>query len=369
METQPAAAARLDIATICRTAMRVGASDLHLKVGLPPMVRVNGSMRALPDLPPVGNEELGRGLWEIMNAVQRERFKTTNDCDLAYAIPGLARFRVSVFRQQGRIGAVLRAIPSLVKTIDDMAMPAVLKKIAAEPRGLVLVTGATGSGKSTTMAAILEEINRTLPHHILTIEDPVEFVFQDKKCIVNQREIGIDSPNFHQALRAALRQDPDVILIGELRDLETVEIAMSAAETGHLVIGTMHTIDAHETINRVVGFYEPYKQQQVRLGLGSVLRAIISQRLVPASAGGRVASMEILINTGIIYDCIVDPKRTREVRDQIRKGRATYGMQTFDQAIIEHIQSGRVSQDDGLKYANNPDEVALRLAGLGSDDD
>ncbi|MFZ5480995.1 MAG: type IV pilus twitching motility protein PilT [Myxococcota bacterium] len=359
----------MDLTTLCKLAMRVGASDIHLKCGNPPVFRIHGQLRPVPDMAQLTNDELGKALWDIMSPDQRERFKSTNECDLAHSVPGVARFRCNVFRQQQKIGAVLRAIPSVVRTIDEMNLPDVLKKVAQEPRGMVLVTGATGSGKSTTLAAIIEEINRTLPHHILTIEDPVEFVFQDKMCIINQREVGIDAKNFHNALRAALRQDPDVILIGELRDLETVEIALHAAETGHLVLGTLHTIDAHETINRIVGFFEPHQQHQIRLQLGSVLRAVVSQRLVPASVGGRVAALEIMLNTGTVYECIVDANRTREIRDHIRKGRATYGMQTFDQALYDLINSGKVQQDAGLKYANNPDEVALKLAGLGDDSD
>ncbi|MDP2312780.1 MAG: type IV pilus twitching motility protein PilT [Pseudomonadota bacterium] len=359
----------MDLASLCRLAMTTAASDIHLKVGMPPMLRIHGEIQPVANLPALTNDELAKAMWDIMSPVQRERFKATNDCDLAHTVPGVARFRCNVFRSQQRIGAVLRAIPSQVKTIDELQLPAVLKKVAREPRGMILVTGSTGSGKSTTLAAIIEEINRNLPHHILTIEDPIEFVFQDQRCVVNQREVGLDAPNFHQALRSALRQDPDVILIGELRDLETVEIAMHAAETGHLVLATLHTIDAHETINRIVGFFEPHQQQQIRLQLGSVLRAVVSQRLVPATSGGRVAALEIMLNTGTVYECIVDGSRTREVRDHIRKGRAQYGMQTFDQALYEHIQSGRVQQDQGLRFANNPDEVALRLSGLTDDSD
>jgi twitching motility protein PilT len=359
----------MDISQICRIAMQASASDIHLKVGLPPLLRIHGDIRPIANMPQVSNDELAKALWDIMSPVQRERFKTTNDCDLAHTVPGVARFRCNVFRSQQRIGAVLRAIPSQVRTIDELQLPPVLKKVAKEPRGLVLVTGATGSGKSTTLASIIEEINRTLPHHILTIEDPIEFVFTDQRCVVNQREVGLDASNFHAALRAALRQDPDVILIGELRDLETVEIAMHAAETGHLVLGTLHTIDAHETINRIIGFFEPHQQQQMRLQLGSVLRAVVSQRLVPATAGGRVAALEIMLNTGTVYECIIDGSRTREIRDHIRKGRAQYGMQTFDQALFDHITTGRVQQEHGLRFANNPDELALRLSGLADDAD
>ncbi len=359
----------MDLASICRAAVLAGASDIHLKVGTAPMMRLHGSIAPIGNLPAVNQDELGRALWDVMNPTQRERFKTTNECDLAYTFPGVARFRINAFRQQGKIGAVLRAIPTNVRSVDELKLPPVLKTMAGESRGLILVTGATGSGKSTTLAAMIEEINRTEPCHILTIEDPVEFQFADKKSIVNQREVGVDALNFNAALRAALRQDPDVILIGELRDLETVEIAMSAAETGHLVLGTLHTVDAHETINRIVGFFEPHHQQQIRLMLGSVLRGVVSQRLVPAAKGGRVAALEIMINTGTIYECIVDAKRTREIRDYMRKGRATYQTQTFDQHLFALVGEGRVTQDEALKYANNPDELALRLSGMGADDD
>jgi twitching motility protein PilT len=359
----------MDLAAICGAAVAAGASDIHLKAGLPPLMRLHGDIHPIPHQLAVNPDELARALWDVMNPGQRERFKTTNECDLATTFPGLARFRVNVFRQQGRIGAVLRTIPTLVRTIDELQLPPVLKKLAGEGRGLVLVTGATGSGKSTTLAAMIEEINREERCHILTIEDPVEFIFADKKSVVNQREVGIDALNFHNALRAALRQDPDVILIGELRDLETVEIALAAAETGHLVLGTLHTVDAHETVNRVIGFFEPHHQQQIRLTLGSVLRGVVSQRLVPGAKGGRVAALEIMVNTGTIYECLVDAKRTREIRDHMRKGRANYGTQTFDQHLLALVQEGRVVEAEALKYANNPDELALRLSGMGADDD
>ena len=359
----------MDLAAICRSAVSAGASDIHLKVGLPPLMRLHGEIRPIPAGVAVNQEALGRALWDVMNPGQREKFKTTNECDMAVTFDGVARFRVNAFRQQGKIGAVLRTIPTEVRTIEALKLPPVLKKLAAEERGLVLVTGATGSGKSTTLAAIIEEINRTEPCHILTIEDPVEFLFQDKRSLVNQREVGIDALNFHNALRSALRQDPDVILIGELRDLETVEIALSAAETGHLVLGTLHTVDAHETINRLISFFEPHHQQQIRLTLGSVLRGVVSQRLVAGAKGGRVAALEVMVNTGTIYECIVDAKRTREIRDHMRKGRATYQTQTFDQHLLQLIGEGRIDPDAAMRAANNPDELALRLSGLGADDD
>ncbi len=358
----------LDLTRLCSAAIQKSASDIHLKVGLNPVFRIHGQLVPQLEFPVIVNESLGTALWGIMSEHQRKRFQETNDCDLAYSVADLARFRCNVFRQQGKIGAVLRAIPSKVKTIDDLQLPATLKDIAQEARGMVLVTGATGSGKSTTLAAIIEEINRTHSHHILTIEDPTEFIFTDQKSVINQREVGVDSAEFHSALRAALRQDPDVIFIGELRDLETVEIALQAAETGHLLLGTLHTIDAHETINRLLGFFEPHQQAQIRLQLGSVLKAVISQRLVPAVGGGRAAAIEIMRNNGTVYECIVDGRRTREIRDHIRKGRANYGMQTFDQHIFDLIKAERITQDDGMRAANNPDELMLKITGLSDDD-
>lgn len=359
----------MDLAEIAKDAVRAGASDLHLKVGQPPLMRVHGEIRPLAGYAVVTQVELARSLWDIMSPIQQERFKATNECDLATNFSDVARFRVNVFRQQGKIGAVLRAIPTQIRTIDELKLPPVLKSMAAARHGLVLVTGATGCGKSTTLAAMLEEINRTTASHILTIEDPVEFIFADRKSVVNQREVGVDAINFHNALRAALRQDPDVILIGELRDLETVEIALAAAETGHLVMGTLHTVGAHETINRIMGFYEPHHHAQIRLMLGGLLRGVVSQRLVPGATGGRVAALEVMINTGTIYECIVDAKRTREIRDHMRKGRANYQTQTFDQHLHQLVQEGRVREADALKYATNPDELALRLSGMGAEDD
>ncbi len=357
----------LDLNRLCAAALQNHASDIHLKVGLAPSFRVQGALTPQPEFGLVTNEGLGAALWNVMSEHQRKRFKDTNDCDLAYSVPNVARFRCSVFRQQGKIGAVLRAIPSTVMTIDELKLPQTLKLFARESRGLVLVTGATGSGKSTTLASIIEEINRTFAHHILTIEDPTEFLFTEQMSVINQREVGIDTAEFHSGLRSALRQDPDVILIGELRDLETVEIALQAAETGHLVLGTLHTIDAHETINRLIGFFEPHQQQQTRLQLGSVLRGVISQRLIPSVDGRRVAAIEVMRNSGTVYECIVDGTRTREIRDHIRKGRANYGMQTFDQHIYELLQTNRITEADAMRAANNPDELMLKISGLSDD--
>lgn len=356
------------LAEVCKLAVRQGASDIHLKIGMAPMLRLRGEIMPIPNAPRMTPETLGAMAWNIMSPTQRERFKNTHDLDMAWQVPGVGRFRVNVFRQRQAIGMVLRAIPNQVKTIDELSLPPVLKKIAANPRGLVLVTGTTGSGKSTTLAALIEEINRTEPHHIVTIEDPIEFGFQDRKAVINQREVGVDTLSFSTALRSAMRQDPDVMLVGELRDLETVEIALAAAETGHLVMSTLHTLDAPESINRLLGFFEPHHQQQIRMQIGSVLRAIISQRLMPAKMGGRVPALEIMINTGTIYECIIDPTRTKEIPDHMARGASQYGTQTYDQSIFRAIHAGLIDVDTGLRYANNPDELQLRLSGIGGED-
>jgi len=280
----------MELNEILQVALRGGASDIHLKAGLPPMFRVDGNLVPLKDARRLPPEEISRMAFSIMNDYQKEKFKAQNELDLAYGVPGLGRFRVNVFQQRGTIGAVLRVIPFKISTIEQLLLPKVLEKIAAEQRGLILVTGTTGSGKSTTLAAMVDHINSNETCHIMTIEDPIEFLIRDKRSIVNQREVGVDTLSFGQALKSALRQDPDVILVGEMRDLETIETALTAAETGHLVLSTLHTLDATETITRIISAFPPHQQKQVRLQLGSVLRGVISQRLVPRADGkGRVA--------------------------------------------------------------------------------
>ena len=358
----------MELADICRFAVRAGASDIHLKVGLPPLFRVHGDLVPMKSSPAVTPEQMGQMAWKIMTKAQRERFKETNDLDMAMAVPGLGRFRVNVFRQRQSVGMVLRTISSNVKTIEELKLPSILKKIALYPRGLVIVTGTTGSGKSTTLAAMIEEINRSVRHHIMTIEDPIEYTYRDRKSLINQREVGVDSASFASALRAALRQDPDVILVGELRDLETVEIALSAAETGHLVLGTLHTLDAPESINRLISFFEPHHQKQIRLQLASTLRGVLSQRLLPTRSGGRIAAVEIMLNTGTISECIADEDRTKEIPDHMAKGRLSHGTQTFDQAVLDLVQRDVVDKKVALRYVNNPDELELRLSGIGADD-
>ncbi len=358
----------MDLAEICTAAIRKGGSDVHLKVGMPPMVRVQGALTPLVAGARLTNEEIGTMAWNIMTDAQRARFKAQNDLDMAWQVAGVGRFRINVFRQRQMIGMVLRTIPSVVKTLDELRLPAVLRDIAQYPRGLVLVTGTTGSGKSTTLAALIEEVNRTLHHHILTIEDPVEFTFADKKSIINQREVGVDSETFASALRAGLRQDPDVILVGELRDRETVEIALQAAETGHLVLATLHTLDAPETINRIVGFFEPHHQPHMRHQLAGILRAVLSQRLVVTKTGSRVAAVEVMLNTGVISECIGDATRVREIPDHMAAGTKVYRTQTFDQAVYRLLKDGVIDEEAALKAVNNPDELSLRLRGIGAED-
>jgi twitching motility protein PilT len=285
--------------------------------------------------------------------------------DLAYSVPGLGRFRVNVFQQRGTVGLALRVIPTRIRTIDELGLPPVLKRIASEERGLVLVTGTTGSGKSTTLAALIDYINTTRAAHIMTVEDPIEYLHRDHHSIVNQREVAVDTKTFSHALRSALRQDPDVILVGEMRDFETVETALLAAETGHLVFSTLHTLDATETVNRIITVFPPHQQRQVRLQLASVLKAAISQRLLPRAVGsGRAAAVEVMISTAYIRDAIVDKDKTSLIHGAIAAGTSQYGMQTFDQSIFGLYQQGLVSLDEALRWASNVDEFKLKVQGI-----
>ncbi len=360
----------MELNEILQVALRTGASDIHLKAGLPPMFRVDGALVPLKDSRRMPPEEIARMALGIMNEYQKEKFKQTNEVDLAYGVPGLGRFRVNVFQQRGTLGVVLRVIPFKIQTIEQLMLPKVLEKVAAEQRGLVLVTGTTGSGKSTTLAAMIDYINATETCHIMTIEDPIEFLVRDKRSIVNQREVGVDTMSFGQALKSALRQDPDVILVGEMRDLETIETALTAAETGHLVFSTLHTLDATETVNRIISAFPPYQQKQVRLQLGSVLKAVISQRLVPRADGkGRVPAIEVLLATARVRELVEDKDRTKEIPDAIAQGHVSYGMQTFDQSLMGLLRSGLISYEEALRQATNPDDFALRVSGISGTSD
>ena len=351
-------------------AIKGGASDIHLKTGLPPLFRVDGALVPLRDGERITLEQMKSMAFSMMNPVQKARFEEQREADLAYGIAGLGRFRVNIFQQRGTIGIVLRVIPFGVKSIDELNLPEVIKAISREHRGLILVTGTTGSGKSTTLAAMMEQINSERTSHIMTIEDPIEFLLRDRRSIVSQRAIGVDTHSFANALRGALRQDPDVILVGEMRDFETIETALTAAETGHLVMSTLHTLDATETINRIISVFPPYQQKQVRLQLSTVLKAVISQRLVPRADGkGRVPALEVLVSTGLVRELIADKERTKELSDAISKGHTTYGMQSFDQSLMQLVKEGLVTYEEALKSVSNPDDFALRYRGIASTSD
>jgi len=360
----------VELNDILKIALKGGASDIHLKPGLPPMFRVDGALVPLKNGERIPPDELQKMAHGIMNESQRARFDETRETDLAYGIGGLGRFRVNVFQQRGTVGIVFRVFPFGVKSIDQLNLPKIIESIAMEQRGLVLVTGTTGSGKSTTLAGMIDYINSNRTCHIMTIEDPIEFLIRDRRSIVNQREIGVDTQSFANALRAALRQDPDVILVGEMRDFETIETALTAAETGHLVMSTLHTLDATETINRIISVFPPYQQKQVRLQLAAILKAVISQRLVPRADGkGRVPAMEVLISTARVRECIADKDRTKELNDAIAKGFTTYGMQTFDQSLMQLVKQELVTYEEALKHVSNPDDFALRFRGIASTSD
>lgn len=345
----------------------LGASDLHLKLGGVPVARVRGELVPVPDATRLQAADLDTILQTVLTPAQADRLAGQQDVDLAYSVPGLGRFRCNVFLQRGSAGMVFRVIPQRVPSFEALGLPPILTTIAAEERGLVLVTGTTGSGKSTTLAAMVDAINHARTAHVVTIEDPIEYLHQDQRSIINQREIGIDTQSFGAALRSALRQDPDVILVGEMRDLDTIQTGLTAAETGHLVLSTLHTLDAVETINRTIGVFPPHQQAQIRLQLASVLKAIVSQRLIPRADGqGRAAAIEVLIATPFIRDAIADPARTHLIHGALAQGGSQYGMQTFDQAIFALYERGIVALDEALRWASNVDEFQLRVQGISS---
>jgi twitching motility protein PilT len=355
----------LTIDTLLALACSKGASDLHIKAGSHPFIRVNGELMPLADVPRLSPEDTLAMAFSIMNNRQKQRFKDACEVDIAYGVSGLGRFRCNVFQQRGAVGMVFRVIPMTIRSVSELQLPPVIEKIAEERRGLVLVTGTTGSGKSTTLAAIIDCINRNRTDHIITIEDPIEFLHRDRRSFVNQREVDVDTRSFQEALRGALRQDPDVILVGEMRDQETIETALTAAETGHLVLSTLHTLDATETITRIVSIFPPHQQQAIRLQLASVLKAVISQRLVRNKDGtGRVPAVEVMISTAYIRDCIINQEKTPHIRDAIAQGTSQYGMQTFDQSLHDLLNRGLISYEQALAGASNRDEFVLRTKGI-----
>ncbi len=355
----------MTIDDLLRTACENKASDLHLKVGNYPYIRVDGDLRPVTQYTRISSEDMLNMAFSIMTNRQKQKFKENTELDMAYGVAGLGRFRVNVFQQRGNVGMVLRVIPTKIRTLEELYLPKIVDSICQEGRGIVLVTGTTGSGKSTTLAAMIDRINSTCTDHIITIEDPIEFLHRDKKAFVNQREVEVDTLNFGAALRSALRQDPDVILVGEMRDLETISTALLAAETGHLVFSTLHTLDATETIQRIIAVFPPPEQKQIRLQMASTLKAIVSQRLIRKSDGiGRVPAVEVLIATEYIRDCIINPEKTRLIHDAIAAGTSQYGMQTFDQSIYDLYTQGLVTLEEALANSTNPDEFKLRIAGI-----
>ncbi|MFN8124301.1 MAG: PilT/PilU family type 4a pilus ATPase [Thermoleophilia bacterium] len=354
---------RTRLQAILAYAIRRGASDVHLKVPARPMLRVDGRLEPIADHPPLTPADTDAFAAEVCerNDAKLAEFRESGDADLSFAAPGIGRFRVNLFRQRGSASMVMRVVPFSVKTLEELDMPSAVAKLAEEERGVILVTGTTGSGKSTTLAAMIDRINRTSHKHVVTIEDPIEMLHNDRRSVINQREVGLDTESFMGALRRVLRQDPDVIMIGEIRDLTTMEVALSAAETGHLVLSTMHTLDATETVNRAIGFYPLHQQMQVRAMLAGTLKGIISQRLVPRCDGkGRVAAVEVMVTTGRAKDMITNPDETGRLHEIIRDGEY-YGMQTFDQSLFDHVSNGRVSLDEAIQHASSPHDFKLML--------
>ena len=336
-------------------------SDLHIKVGSPPRIRVHGALRIIESEPVLDAETTHAMATMIMRPEMAAHFDERGEADFAYSVDGLGRFRVNVFKQRGSVAAVFRRVRTQASSFDELGLPEVVGRLASEHRGLVLVTGPTGSGKTTTLAAMIDHINQNRECHIVTIEDPIEVLHRDGKAAINQREVGFDTRDFATAMRAAMRQDPDVILVGEMRDQETVEAALSAAETGHLVLSTLHTIDAPETINRIVDFFPPYQQNQVRVALAGSIRGTICQRLVQTADGtGRVAVLEIMVANGRIQQCILDPQKTGEIHEIVAEGEY-YGMQTFDQALVKLYEKGAIDLRGAMTTASNPHDLKVML--------
>ncbi len=360
----------MNLDTILIEALKRKASDIHLKVNSPPIIRVSRHIEKLPTKPLTVDNILSFVKQIVKSQKKLQELVERGELDISYSIPKVSRFRVNIYRQRGTYAFAFRALKNKIPKIEELNLPLKLKEIALEPRGLVLVTGPTGSGKSTTLASMIDYRNENSQDVIITIEDPIEYIYQDKKCYIVQREIGLDTSSFSSALRAALREDPDVILVGEMRDLETIEIALRAAETGHLVFSTLHTQDAKDTLNRIIDMFPAEEQNHIRIMLASTLRAVISQRLIPRKDGkGVIPAIEILINVGAIYDALMDPDKLDEVPELMEKGRKQYGTQTFDQAIYDLYTQGLIDYENALKYATNPADLDLKIKGISTGDD
>ena len=355
-----------DLEAALRRVIEIDGSDLHLKVPSRPLIRHMGHLEPIPGSDELTPEDTEGAVRQLLNdPTKLEEFAEDHEVDFSFSLPGCSRFRVNAFRQRGVVSMVARAVPHEIRSIEQLGLPEVIGEIADEERGIILVTGTTGSGKSSTLAAMIDQINRFHARHIVTIEDPIEFLHRDKRSIINQREVGADTASFKRALRRVLRQDPDVILVGEMRDEETVSTALSAAETGHLVLSTLHTVDAPETVNRIIDFFPPHMNQQVRAMLAGTLKAVVSQRLVKTADGrGRVACCEVLRMTGRVRDMIMNPEETGKLVDVIAEG-AYYGMQTFDQALLSHVQAGRVTMEEAMRAATSPHDFKLMVASDG----
>ena len=349
--------------------VQMGASDLHVKAGIPPTVRVHGKLQQLgfPAPTPKDTEETAK---QILTPSQRETFEKTREIDFAFGVTGLARFRANFYVQRNTIAMVFRHVPVTIRSVEELNLPAVIGELALRPRGLILVTGTVGSGKSTTLAAMVKMINQTMNASIITIEDPIEFLHRDEKSIVNQREVGSDTVSYHEALRHILRQDPDVILIGEIRDQETMEIALKAADTGHLVLSTLHTGDATQTVSRVITFFPPHQHQEIRYLLAATIQAVVCQRLLPrADSTGMVPAVEVMLTTGSIRECIINPEKTPLIAQFIREGVVQHKMQAFDQSLMQLYQSGMVTFEEALHASSNPHELVMRLKGIQASSD
>ena len=360
----------MELNAILKEAVDRGASDVHLKRGLPPILRIHSALLPIESKQPLTREQMAHFVDLMLDDHRRKQFRERMQVDTAYGSDQFGRFRVNVFTQREEPAIAMRLIPTRIRGIQELHLPPIIEKLASEPRGLILVTGTTGSGKSTTLAAMIGHINQTTAQHIITIEDPIEYVHSDIQSIVSQREVGYDALSFADALKASLRQDPDVILVGEMRDLETIETAVLAAETGHLVMSTLHTLDARETITRIVSNFPDHQREQIRLILANIIRGCLSQRLMPRADGaGLVPAVEVMLSTARIRECIAVKEKTVEIRDAIGQGHSTYGMQTFDQSLMSLFRKRLITYEEALSQASNPDDFALKLRGVASASD
>ncbi|MAO83423.1 MAG: type IV pili twitching motility protein PilT [Myxococcales bacterium] len=367
--SSPTAAVSQALERLLSMAVKLGASDVHLKAGSAPRARVDGTLVSFGSEKPIAADLIRKWAEHMTSQAVFRELLEEREADFAYQVPGLARFRVNAHHQRGAMGLVMRVVPQVVRGVIELGLPDVLNTICEAKRGLVLVTGATGSGKSTTLAAMVDHVNTVGAVNIVTIEDPIEFAFRDKSATILQREVGMDTKSFAKALRSALRQDPDVILIGEMRDLETIKIALTAAETGHLVFSTLHTSSAVETVSRIISAFPPHQQENARRQLANTLLSVVTQRLVPAQQGGRIAACEILRTSSRVRELIVDAERTLEIHESMELNQVTLGTQSFDQALMSLMNSGKITREVALSYADSPDDMRLKLEGVSSSTD